>query len=868
MKQNRIASLALIGILILSLVGCTSLERGSSNPDFSYLTNGFVDDSFPQQQNAYLNEADDEALNAMTLVLENEKGSMYIGSAFDVAIRDKLTGAVFFSNPGLHNGLAQNDEDRSQVTIEFYDDKDAKSIWHSFAESVGKDQATYEVVDNALQVTYVFGVRSDDLLISPVFTVETYERLLEQLQPLIDSEVLDIPLVGRFKMGYLHVTWDTLSDMEKESYGAQYPSLKELGQLYILKPNLSDFQKRGISSVSQTLGIDQAFIDEELKKVGEHSNNSQKASPYFSVSVEYRLDGRDLIVTIDPAKIYEQSGYALSKVCLTGGLGSMQASESRKIFMPDGSGSLLESRLEKTHMTELTIPFYGTDSGVNILNEEDVLPYAAFPVFGTYDDGDRAIFAIAESGESLGGVTAYPATELRTSFRVEPYFTYRTVDFLDLQNIGSSSGQNLYSKPNVDTPFVLRYHLLYGDNADYSGMARYYRTYLLQIGVLKEKCDNQYGLDIGFIGAFSKEQMKFGLQMEVTMPATTFAQASAVAKQLEESGAPVTQLRFLGALNGGMNNTVPLTANVESCLGGLDGLNALAKSSALYTAVDFASVYKKNNSLDQEKHLTRYLSKRYVPVAKYLPADGSLDASHSGFLISPTMYPLYAKRFLSAWQGECGLFLPSVASQLYSDFYEKDSVNREESKRLTVELLTVLSKAGKCLKLDGANVYSLPYAESIAGLPVENEGYRIANHSIPFIGMVLHGSIAYSGPIINQQDDSQLSVLKSIESGAALNYLLMQEDAVVLAGTTYTDLYSLSVDHWLNSIVEESTKAADVLSPLAGQCIVRHDWLTDTVSQTIYEDGTAVLVNYGHSDYTVGNTTVKAMDYTTRKVVE
>ena len=43
--------------------------------------------------------------------------------------------------------------------------------------------------------------------------------------------------------------------------------------------------------------------------------------------------------------------------------------------------------------------------------------------------------------------------------------------------------------------------------------------------------------------------------------------------------------------------------------------------------------------------------------------------------------------------------------------------------------------------------------------------------------------------------------------------------------------------------------------------MVSHRRITDTVSETVFENGTVVRVNYGANDYTDSCGTVKASDY-------
>ena len=62
----------------------------------------------------------------------------------------------------------------------------------------------------------------------------------------------------------------------------------------------------------------------------------------------------------------------------------------------------------------------------------------------------------------------------------------------------------------------------------------------------------------------------------------------------------------------------------------------------------------------------------------------------------------------------------------------------------------------------------------------------------------------YSGVALNQQGSYQKALLKNIESGAGLHYVLMTEDPLLLADTSCSDYYSVAVDTWEEEIISTS----------------------------------------------------------------
>ena len=163
--------------------------------------------------------------------------------------------------------------------------------------------------------------------------------------------------------------------------------------------------------------------------------------------------------------------------------------------------------------------------------------------------------------------------------------------------------------------------------------------------------------------------------------------------------------------------------------------------------------------------------------------------------------------------------------------------------------------------IDGGNIYTLKYAGAVTDVPLESSGISIESYTVPFVGMVLHGCVDYSGVALNQQGSYQNSFLKSIENGAGLHYILMTEDPLLLADTSYSNYYSVSVDEWKEEIVSAYEQLSDFFYEVSDSAIVQHSILSENVVQVRYENGSSVLINYNDQPVTVGETTIDGMDY-------
>lgn len=877
--QCRYGFIAVLLAATLLLSACsTSGMRHHAVVNFSYRGNGYVDEGASLNSVDFAaTPAEKEIISGMREVLSNAKAALYIGDSYDVAVLDKQTGSIWFSNRSWHEDSQMlSNADRSQIAIQFYNSSDTLTTMYSYPDSYngnGLDQVTLETNEETASVTYAFGTRLDDLLMAPGFTAETYNSLIEKAQTLIDSGELTVMQVGRFKMGYIQLIYDNLSSADQEAYTKQYPMFPKLGEIYAMKPNLTNLQKREIEKVSQVLGLTDLIIEAEVEKLGELSGN-QEQSPYFEITLEYRLDGKDLIVTMNPKKIIEQESYKLTRVELLGGFGAVSAAEENYLFVPDGSGALIPAKQEDALLREIAVPFYGSDLTMDIQDREELFSDCTFPVFGL-KEGNRALFAIAESGEAMAGLTASLPGDTSLYARITPYYTYRALDTISLNGMGEHADKNVYSEEISVYPFVMRYHFLYGENADYSGMARYYRQYLDQIGFLPKMEENAASLDIDLLGAFSKREMRYGIQVNATLAATTFKQAEKIVADLKNKGLVSFDVQYLGMFNGGLDFSLFNEAKVEQALGGKDGFMALyeaiyTQQIGLFPEVDFSRVYRQGNGLNQAAQLSRYLSKKYAQTPNFLPADDKRSSKRISYQISATTFGNLVKQFIESFQTlKCSeLYVSSFGSLLSADYHEGDEADREECKILTSEALQELTVAGYQLKLDAGNAYVLPYASALINVPIDSSRYTLYSNSVPFVGMVLHGRLAYTGPVINRQGNQKEALLKTIESGAGLHYMLMSENPIVFADTDYSEYYSLSADQWMDTIVETWKQLQPVYACLTGAAMERHERLQEGVYACYYSNGSCVLVNYTDNDVLIDGQTVKAQNYALKGGIE
>lgn len=877
-KGRRIQAAGLAGVLAATalLSGCGgTLISTTGMEDRPPLENAVVYDLDDIARSGVFGATEEErgALAQMEKLLENEYLALYMGPLCDIVVEDKETGALFFSNRAaydeeLRSSLTELGTARSlsQVTLEYYDQTDSFFELTSYPECIDgaeKKQAEVTVDGDTVTVTYLFGEETAN--ICSAFTVEDFEALEQASEAAIAAGQITKIDFARFSGAYMRVEFDKLDAVKSADYLKRFPAIKSLGEMYVLKDTTTDTIKEVVSRVSKALGIDAAYIDEEMQKLGA-SENAVGNTAFFKIPVTYRLDGRDFLAGIDTAQIVAGEGYMLTRIYLLGGFGAALPEEEGYLFIPDNSGAIIENGQTAAGMSSLDIPFYGSDFSIDRKTGDAVDPYAPFPVFGV-KAGSRAVFGVAEAGEALGGVVAQVPDGVTPYNAVMPYVTYLVQDSDSYGELSGKESNNLYSASGPGEEFRIRYHFLYGDSSTYSGMARYYRAYLRQTGALGgATVQDTLPLTVQFLGAITKKEMRFGIPMEVLSAASTFEEAEAFAAALREKGVGPVNYVFQGAVNGGMAYKIPTKLHFEKVLGGEEGFRALSTAlesagSRLSLSVDFTRVYSKGNGLDDNAHIAGFLNKKPAVYAGYDPASLKRQTEGSGYLLNPMLYIPLAQEFAADYDVNTNIHVPSLAAYLSGNYKENYFVTRQQSLNLTAGALKTLEEAGFRITADGANAYALRYVDFLTDIPVDYSEYAMETAAVPFVGMVLHGAVDYCGPVLNSAGNYPMALLKTLESGAGLNYLLMTGDPLMLSGTDSSDLYNVSSEEWLDTIAETYADLSSVYAALRGQTMEEHERLGGDVVCVTYSGGARLWINYGDSPYESADGTVEALSY-------
>lgn len=555
------------------------------------------------------------------------------------------------------------------------------------------------------------------------------------------------------------------------------------------------------------------------------------------------------------------------------------------IFIPDGSGTLLQfynADGTANSGTQGTGVIYGQDQTKETLVEGSAnAETAKFPVFGLVEEYDvlttaqrinrpartetvsssRGFTAIITEGETFASIIANLremswANLSTTSMEYSTvYATFSTTQG-DTVNMGGSLGSESSMSTTIDTKYTGNYSIKYvileddsraddmGGNyysASYVGMANAYRDHLISTGELTkltaDEIANGMPLYVETFGSIKSKSTFLTFPVTVTTPLTTFDDVETIMKYLSDNGISNQKFILTGFANGTMTKQYyPTYVKWESKVGGKSGFKSLLEYAnkngiSIYPNFDFQNVAASKSSFSMSRYAAKTMSGRYASLREYDP-EMQEYSSHSmaiqyNLVSAGSLEAIYSKFEKQYGKYNVGaLAAQTLGYQLNSDFDVDDPITREEAKSYIEDVLASMREDNGKLLVAGGNSYVLKYATDIVDLPLDNSGYAISSYSVPFMGMVLYGYMDYAGSAINMEGDTNHAVLKSIENGAGLYFIVSYQNTDLVKSSTISDYYSLMFETWQNEMIEYYNILNNALKDVRNATITAHEFET------------------------------------------
>lgn len=427
----------------------------------------------------------------------------------------------------------------------------------------------------------------------------------------------------------------------------------------------------------------------------------------------------------------------------------------------------------------------------------------------------------------------------------------------------------------------------------YVGMATYYRDYLKANGALTalQDINDNLPLYIEVLGSMNILSRFLSFPVTKSIPLTTFEDVSTiyeelskceeyVGKKIEEyenlakNESDETQkyqyqrqaeryreligevknianinFRLTGFANGGMSALYPTKIKWQKSVGGRSGFKALLNDAqtaseteginfTIYPDFDFMYINntKAFDGVEEKTDVSKMVDNRYASKQEY---NSILQVYESFFtlVVNPAaldnLYSKFEKKY-SKYDIK-NLSVSTLGSDLNSNFDEKNPINREQASEYVTAVLDKMANENNYdLMIDTGNVYAVEFANHILNMSTDSSHFRYSSFSVPFIGMVLHGYVNYAGTPLNYSGSPDYDILRSIESGASLYYIVCyQNTSYMKDDMLLSKYYGVDYHNWYDDIVCNYKELNEAIGDLQKYEIVDH---TTLIAERVIEE--------------------------------
>ena len=598
------------------------------------------------------------------------------------------------------------------------------------------------------------------------------------------------------------------------------------------------------------------------------SLETEKETVRVNVPVTFSLKDGDFYACVDCSEIsLSDKDFVVTKLRLLDYFGSNTgASVGDYILVPDNSGAVLDTYSATSDFENLSFKVYGDTEKNNTF-------------LGAYGmkRKDGAYIAIIEKGDAIATINAQTAAHTG--------YNRAGAEFLITETLteGEEGKQEIYvAGKSYDGEIKLCYRFIEGNNANYSGMAIACREHLIRTGVLSADTvegNSELPFMLSVIGAATGSS-------GATVNLTSYEQLLDMLTYLKGKGFPNIYIKYRGMLSGGLEQSAISKSQPLPTLGTQSEfieLNDYVSAQQMKLFVDMG-IDSATTSSSKSKNLATSLKGDKLSVSRNnFFGDGSTQMGLAAYnRINDNVISVFPLMEKNAFTDMC---INDAAAFLYSD--ASGNATRSDVMNALKEEGASLTTIGS-LMVEKGNFYMLKNASVISSLPLSASAEETSFYkSVPFIPLVLHGTVEYGSQPLNLSGDYHHSILRCVEYGALPQFEWCYEDINIslpvensedgekteeAEETTASPEVSEDEDSADNSVKPYSysdwgteaytfyDRANKALGNLRDSRMTSHYEVQEGVFCTEYGE-TSVYVNYTSEDVTIGGVTIAANDF-------
>lgn len=856
-KLYRILSVLLCLCLLLSVVGCGE-DKSSGNQEekqdisLESLATG----------NAYKAQAE-QWREGMDKVAENGDYELLLDPKdASIAVYVKSTGYMWRSNLNEDTAMAITNDDvkdeyMSQLILSYYDSSNKEIFYNSYRHGVQEETFAFYGIDNGVRVVYQIGKNIDDVLVPRIIPGEWMDKLTEGLS---NYDVFKLTTFW-----YQRLSYDELAenDTQIKTIKNEYKSFGPGSVFYQLDTN----SKTEKQKLYEKYFKEKIPGFEELEEIYAAAGYSFKRpdNPRFTIAVDYSLTAGGLSAHVPVDQIrYENGSFRLHKLKVLPYFGTVVNGSNGEMIIPDGSGALVDINYETN--ASIALPFYGADNSLRTVETAQNMQQATLPIYGLTNE-DNAFIARVTSGEAVGSVechpknSVYPYANIGCTYTVHPFETFAS------NGASNNVSMQKYAAEPFSGSITTEFLFATGDGVDYVDLAKMVRN---QMFSGKETIQaKELGFYLDTYGTVMRKTNFLGYAYNKDIALTTVAQAEAMYNTLNSAGINNISVRYNNLFSDKYVNHLSDIGDVDSVVGKEKDVTAFIQNVASKGGVVYPNVEvlfeEYSTSLTNATWHSKYIEGTLIDFStSNLFAEG-VTADFRQIIVKSAEIVDQMTDILDGMKnlGSTALSFTSIGKYLFSDFTDSEEhlKYRDKVQADMVATLKAAKDSGNKIMVEMGNAYTLAYADTVIDAPMSCSNLSFEVREVPFLQIVLHGYVSFSGTPLNLSDNYQMMYLKSIEYGADLAYTLNHATAEMIKNTNYSELYSTNFEHWKDDAIADYTAAAKVLNGCQGATIENHEQLAENVFMTTYSNNVKVVVNYSEAEFTYGDIVIASMGF-------
>ena len=631
---------------------------------------------------------------------------------------------------------------------------------------------------------------------------------------------------------------------------------------------ISSAARRGASSeivkiTDDHFRLDVNFIDLDLK-ISLHIHLTDRSVNYRIYDNEIEGEGADRLASVIITPFMGAAGgvrqyYNIAKgeygeevpVPMTPGYA----------FVPDGSGALIRYNDNTVSINRYTGKVYG-DNPAEAMFYYDNTVYSVrkkeplMPVFGAaFGHNQQGFIAWADKGAQQMEIIMSPKGNMTNYNFIYPRFVYNR----QMHQVYNRKGEGYFRlyPERLHYDIDITYHFLEGEEADYVGMALAYRNHLIENGTIipgRVMPDGKVPLRADFIMSDVKKSV-IGYKNIVT---TNAKEAGAVIFDMIDNGIDSINSGLLGFQDGGVTTGKPWKFNFTGSIGTKSEFKKLfeetsARGVDLSFAQDFFTINKIQMNLprNQAYHINRWGIKAWDNNDNFLPVQ---EISFLRPQRSAEWFTRQAK--IARNMGAPSFTVHGMTERLISHWGRNDTITRAQAASLFEK---TFEESPLPLNAKAPNQFLWKYTKRFLQAPVFPTQYILQTDTVPFLQLVLHGSMEMYAPYSNFSFYTQRDILRMIDYNVYPSFALTYKPAHLLSSTNSLKFFSTEYEVYRDIIKQVYTKVSSALSPVKGSEWLNRTVLAEGVILNEYSGGKKILINYTDGIFAYNGVSVNAL---------